>query len=470
MRADSELRSEFRSALEAVTPPAPWLGQTVTKELRTKLATRRADRAGLQLRLGLNVIAILVLIGVAVAAVGVYLTMHQAVMPAHPGAGRVFFPTKMVTASTGWLWVDPSELLRTTDGGAHWTDVTPPSLPDRIVSYTEPYFLLDATHAWIAQSGQGAVGTAGPYITTSRTSDGGKTWQVGASIGAVPAFGASPQCGGQLLPCSAARENQVRLFPQLFFIDQNHGWLLLPTQGASPTDYSMPTLYSTDDGGVHWKITSSVAWTVQAPITTRQTMVFSSLITGWILGTEQNLLVTHDGGVTWQIQPLPIALGAGGGVGTPMFFDPLHGLIVAWASSASPAVLLLTSDGGSTWIVRSLPWEAGIGIEFADANHGWTIAGPAALFDAPAAVPLPLYKTDDGGLTWVPVPTNILLRTPGDGPIGPFHFVDRNNGLMVRYAYQSNDFSQLLKTTDGGRTWTVVVETPRKLRLSGSHE
>ena len=440
MRTESELRSEFRSALEAVTPPAPWLAHAVKKGLGTRPSTRRADWAPLQLRFGLNVVAILVVIGLAVAAVGVYLTVHQAVVPAHPPTGRVFLPTKMVTASTGWAWVDPgspelrSELWRTTDGGAHWTNVTAPSVPDRLSPYTETHYLLDATHAWIAESGQGTAGSGGPYITTFRTTDGGKTWHEGASIGG-------------LSPLSA--------FPQLFFLDQNHGWLLSPTEGSAPK--AQITLYSTDDAGVHWKLTSSGAWPVR-PI--MPMMVFSSLTTGWILGTNGSLLVTHDGGVTWQVQPLPITPDAVFGINSPVFFDPQHGLIFA---VASPRVLLVTSDGGSTWVVRSVPGELQLVFNFVDANHGWTVAGPASIFgpQAAAAVAVPLYKTDDGGLTWVPVLTNILLRSP-EGLIGFLFFVDRENGFAVRFANMSNDFSQLLKTTDGGRTWSVVVETLRK--------
>src|SRR5713226_5388140 len=152
MRTDSELRSEFRSALEAVTPPAPWLAHAVKQGLGTRPSTRRSYRAPLQLRFGLNLVATMVLIGLVIAAVGVYVTVHQhAVAPAHPGVGRVFFPTKMVTASIGWSWVEPSELWRTTDGGAHWTRVVAPSVPDRLSPST--YYLLDATHAWIAESG-----------------------------------------------------------------------------------------------------------------------------------------------------------------------------------------------------------------------------------------------------------------------------------------------------------------------------
>jgi photosystem II stability/assembly factor-like uncharacterized protein len=436
MRTDSELRSEFRSALEAVTPPAPWLAHAVKKGLGTKASTRRSYRAPLQLRFGLNVVAILVLIGLAVAAVGVYLTINQAVVPAHPGVGRVFSPTKMVTASTGWSWVDSSELWRTTDGGAHWTNVSPPSLPGRLSPYTDTAYLLDATHAWVAESSPSAGG-----VTTFRTTDGGKTWQKGGSIGG--------------------------LSPKLFFIDQNHGWLLLPTQGTSAS------FYSTDDAGLHWNFTSSAPWTVRPTSVGPSTITFSSLTTGWISGG--NLMVTHDGGVTWHVQPLPVTRSTGYYVRWLTFFDPQHGIAIFEQDvegiafvpqrGPDPTQLLVTSDGGSTWVARSLPGEAPVqmGLDFVDANHGWVIAGTRADFLSDPGVPLPLYRTDDGGLTWVPVPTNVLWLSQKArmGPIEEIDFVDQNNGFAARRKYMAVDYTQGLKTTDGGRTWTVVVEAPR---------
>jgi photosystem II stability/assembly factor-like uncharacterized protein len=443
MRTDSQLRSEFRSALEAVTPPAPWLVHAVKKGLGTKAPTRRSYRAPLQLRFGLNVIAILVLIGVALAAVGVYVTTHQSVTPAaHPGVGRVFFPTKMVSASTGWSWVDSTELWRTTDGGAHWTNVSPPSLPGRLSPYTDSAYLLDATNAWVAESSPGAAGGV-PYVTTFRTIDGGKTWHEGASI------------GGQS--------------PKLFFIDQNHGWLLLPTQGT------LASLYSTDDAGLHWNFTSSAPWTVRPTSGVPSTITFTSLTTGWISGG--NLMVTHDGGVTWHVQPLPVTVSTESYVSWPTFFDPQHGIAffdpqpAGCSSGCSSAVLdpvrlLVTSDGGSTWVARSLPGEAPLQWfgDFVDADHGWLIAGTAADFFAVHGAPLPLYRTDDGGLTWVRLPTNVLWRSPEDrvGIIDILDFVDQNNGFAVRQRNGvANGYTQWLKTTDGGRTWTVVVEAPQ---------
>ena len=442
MKTDNQLRSEFRSALESVTPAAPWLAHAVSKSLDTRLSTKQNDQARPQLRLGLNVVAMLVLIGLVVAVVGVYLTVHPAVVPAHPGVGRVFYPTKMVTASTGWSWVEPSierrsagvspvELWRTTDGGAHWTNVSPPSLPDRPSSYTDNAFLLDATHAWVAEA---SSGPARPHVTTFRTTDGGKTWHEGASI-----------------------EGES---PDLFFIDPNHGWLVLPVQGTTSAG-----LYSTDDAGLHWNFTSFAPWAGWPTGNGLTRITFSSITTGWISGW--NLMVTHDGGVTWHVQPLPVTLDAGGYVGSPIFFDRQHGIAYCCTSNGpGPEMFLVTSDGGITWVVRNTPAEAPPleVFDFVDANHGWLIAGSNAEFSAVHGVPLPLYRTDDGGLTWVRVPTNVLWRSPDEsGYIDSLDFVDEKNGFAMRRKLGdvANPYTQWLSTTDGGRTWTVVVEAPR---------
>ena len=110
------------------------------------------------------------------------------------------------------------------------------------------------------------------------------------------------------------------------------------------------------------------------------------------------------------------------------------------------------------------PWQ--VAVDFVDADHGWAIAGTAADWSAVPSVHLPLYRTDDGGLTWVRVPTNVLWRYSEEsgGTIDILDFVDQNNGFAVRRKGEvkvANDYTQWLKTTDGGRTWTVVVEAPR---------
>src|SRR4029077_16306102 len=130
--------------------------------------------------------------------------------------------------------------------------------------------------------------------------------------------------------------------PNLFFIDQNHGWLLLPTEGTTSA-----RLYSTEDAGLHWNlITSSVPWDARPLVFGPSLFTFSSLTTGWMSG--EKLMVTHDSGLTWNIQPLPMTLSDGSYVGAPTFFDPQHGIAYC-CSTGGPGPdliqLLVTSDG-----------------------------------------------------------------------------------------------------------------------------
>lgn len=104
----------------------------------------------------------------------------------------------------------------------------------------------------------------------------------------------------------------------------------------------------------------------------------------------------------------------------------------------SPGALFLTSDAGSDWIPRSLP-SGPTDVDFSDASHGWAIAGYA------------LYHTSDGGASWAPVRTDLLAQ---GGHIEGLVFVDQMNGFASRIT--SAGSSQLLKTTDGGFTWTLV--------------
>lgn len=435
MPNDSELKTEFRAALEAVTPPAPWLAATVKEGLRTRQRTRRTDKVHPELRIGLNAIAVLTLLAFAIAAFGVFLALHQLAAPARHGAGVVIFPTKMTSPTTGWALVDPSELWHTSDGGSHWTEATPTSLSDREPD-TGSYF-LDGTHAWIVETG-GAVPTH--YVVSFRTDDGGRSWHEGTSINALRSFST--------------------LSPQVYFIDADRGWLLLET--ANTANAWSPTLYRTSDGGLHWELASNLAATL-TEFGCGERMMFSTSSTGWLVFTcEQrpSLFETHDGGATWHEQPLPPAPPSVKCpcefLDPPTFFGQMNGIIVL---SGSPGALFTTSDGGLTWTARSLPGEIQMEVSFADASHGWAIAGSSGeLAKNPFSateptVSAPLYHTDDGGATWAPVQTDLLLQSP-DGRINQLYFVDKNNGFAIRV--KSFGASQFLKTTDGGRTWAAV--------------
>ena len=448
MLSESELISDIRAGLEAVTPPAPWLASSVERRLRTvRQANWRTPRA-IALRVGLNAVAVLVVISFVIAGVGVFLDMHRSTVSIGPGSGPVIFPTKMVSATTGWAMVDPNQLWRTSDGGRHWLNVTPPVSPD--AKSVPTGFFLDDNHAWIGETGGAGPSGSAEYFIAFSTRDGGHTWQVGNQVSLQAS---SLGMGG----------------PQTFFVNANDGWLLV--SGGDLPELASPILYGTHDGGLHWALVSSNAggfgltggrcWGAIA---------FATPSTGWLtacgesLDDRSELRVTYDGGVTWEIQSMPVSAVKGTSFGTPVFVDALHGFVWLFGSQFS-SMLFATSDGGLNWTRRPLPGEAALEVNFVDPSRGWVIAGSFAQLQKhnvfiPTA--LPLFQTDDGGLTWVQLRTNLLLES-SDGRILDIYFVDRSHGFATRVG--ANGPTELLTTADGGRSWSVIANCTSPLGL-----
>jgi photosystem II stability/assembly factor-like uncharacterized protein len=82
----------------------------------------------------------------------------------------------MQDATTGWGLESAGHIVRTTDGGSTWRDVTPPH-----GRYDETdFFALDASHAWAVDGVQASCGPAGNSFCLEaviwRTSEGGGIW------------------------------------------------------------------------------------------------------------------------------------------------------------------------------------------------------------------------------------------------------------------------------------------------------
>ncbi len=109
---------------------------------------------------------------------------------------------------------------------------------------------------------------------------------------------------------------------------------------------SANAIYSSSDGGLNWQMTSSnPAGT--SPDCSFGPMSFATRSTGWLTtfcatNNAQNLWVTYDGGVTWQVQTLPLRTSDIRGLNVPVFFDSMHGeLLMSVGPSTHPAQLLL---------------------------------------------------------------------------------------------------------------------------------
>lgn len=353
----------------------------------------------------------------------------------HPGGG-------MITPLVGWA--SGNLLSRTTDAGTHWSIVTPSGL--RNAQYVLQSEYLDATHAWIVQD-------LADRIKVLRTADAGHTWQEGAPI--------------------MLRDGYTI---QLDFVDPMHGWLLTSVNASSAPF----ALYRTIDGGAQWqRASASTMPATEKPGTfacaqwclisfTSPTAGTMTSLNAVSTDSGLSLLITHDGGVTWRRERLPLASSTAQCpcfVDRPVFLDATHGFVVVWGVSGpagAPMIghLFVTADAGNTWGPRALPGEAESDIGFSDPVHGWAIAGSLADFyyldlAVGPELPLPLYRTDDGGITWVRVPNDLKLKSKY-GETRRVNFLDQNVGFA--FSLQTGR-PQSLKTVDGGQNWTPTSGT-----------
>ena len=349
----------------------------------------------------------------------------------------------MVSATTGWVSGVGQPMQRTTDGGAHWRYADPASY-SYVSSQFDATFFLDGNHAWLTTSDA----SNSLLIAVFATADGGKTWRKGASVDVGVTY----------------------RVPRLYFSDPAHGWMLV--QSASPTR-TEDDLYGSVDGGMHWVRLATN--THDTDTTCDWTGVsFSSPLDGWIglscpAGNSTALLGTHDGGTTWFAQSGPQAaagLSCPCSLDVPTVLDRTHSvaLVYSFAPGATSANerLVMTADGGNTWQPLTSPGEVIFVYNFVDPKHGWAVAGSAAIFGRDASgrfpvqpgVKVPLYRTDDGGLTWVPVPTNLPF-SDATGRLGDLYFVDSLDGFAERSGVGLAP--QFYKTADGGRHWTGLI-------------
>lgn len=109
-----------------------------------------------------------------------------------PAGGSVaLLSLHMIDTMTGWA-LSEHAVLRTTDGGIHWKNVSPPNTTLTLNSIAE---FCTASMAWVAIPQAQATSTQ-----ILHTTDGGQTWQQTTIQAAFPR--------------------------QISFIDSQHGWLL----------------------------------------------------------------------------------------------------------------------------------------------------------------------------------------------------------------------------------------------------
>ncbi len=332
-------------------------------------------------------------------------------------------------ASYGWGIAinDNGYILRTVDGGAIWLNATPPEIGT--VSYSTGLFVLDTNDAWV-------LNPAADFFTGTlyRTSDGGLTW----TSNPVP-FG-----GGMLQ-----------------FLDATTG-RALADRGAGAGSQAVE-MYQTSDGGVTWTSVfhndpTQPGSSDSLPLSgIKNGMTFLDADTGWVTGSRPMdgdiyLFVTHDGGVSWAQQSIPLPAGYENYMyvaQAPVFFgnDGFLPLMV-YLSNLTEFTFYTTHDGGTTW--SGDPTDANRVVTpgqyaWADAQHGWAWDGGANL-----------YLTSDGAQTWAGMAASLDLSQR----LMQLDFVPASAGGFVGWALASADETnpqQLYQTSDNGASWTQLV-------------
>lgn len=129
-----------------------------------------------------------------------------------------------------------------------------------------------------------------------------------------------------------------------------------------------------------------------------------------------------------------------------------RGIAVGWIGDTTSSkkvkpTALLTNDGGTHWTLEPLKDEPR-SIFFLNESSGWMVTETGIWF------------TSESGLNWrklcdQPKPNAKVLPLPPGGLILRVWFLDEQHGFAVGYR------KTVLKTSDGGRTWTPIPEATK---------
>ena len=270
-----------------------------------------------------------------------------------------------VGRDVAWVSGTGGTVLRTTDGGANWRNVSPPGTADLQFRDIEAF---DARRAVVLAIGEGEASRV------YRTDDGGATWT------------------------ESFRNADPRAFYDcMAFFDRRHGLAM-----SDPVDGRFRIL-STRDGGRSWRVLpdagmppaldgeAGFAASGQCLVTVGPRDVW--LATGG--AARARVLHSGDRGLTWTANDSPLPAGdPARGVFALAFRDRAHGLAVGGdyrPDQSAPRAAARTGDGGRTWRPAATPppaYRSGV---------AWLPHHRAA---ALAVGPTGTDLTTDAGRTW----------------------------------------------------------------------
>lgn len=325
---------------------------------------------------------------------------------------------KMSDEKNGWGITD-TKVVRTDDGGVTWHDVTPPNPP--ALGYSARAEFIDDIHGWMLISSASDPNTGTLY----RTGDGGANWT------SIP------------VPFSSG---------ELHFIDQNNGWAMA-SLGAGAGSMGV-AIFQTTDGGQTWNQNytndpNQPTASDSLPLSgIKDGMTVTDMKNAWVGGVTYApgivyLYQSSDAGHTWNLESVPIPAGyeqAEFETIGPKFVSPTDAYLPVHVSSQNGVMLAIyvSHDGGANWALTPTMIPQGGSMDFVSATDGF-------VWNASA-----FYVTHDGAKTWTVVSPDVAF---GENFAG-MDFISPVTGFVL-----TNDVTNtrtLYKTTDGGASWVIL--------------
>lgn len=223
-------------------------------------------------------------------------------------------------------------------------------------------------------------------------------------------------------------------------IDRDH----VIAAGGSESNDSLQDIFKSLSGGLVWDFSSNQGSGYIRSVD------FIDSANGLAVGYAGKIMKTTNGATSWNqvYGPFPISQR---NFTTVNYLSDQTVLAVGGRNYTNDTLqtVIKSTDGGSTWnVVRDVTGRWLKGAYFINSTTGFAVGGAGTII-----------KTTDGGNNWTPVSSPIYTRD-----FNAVYFNNATTGYIVGGSYVEydtlNSARTILKTTDGGNTWNIVIDEP----------